>query len=369
MTCDPGRSEVSGSGADSDGPTAVEMVEPIRLAMVAGVAVAVSLAGTGMLVRVLRFFRVEDVPNDRSSHAASMPRGGGLAVLGAVLIAWSAGILLTGEDTVFHPLILFGTLLLMLVSLLDDICGLPAVPRLIVQVIAVVPGILLLETSGGLFEGVVTWQADLALTALAWLWFINLYNFMDGIDGLAAVETASLGIGLAGMAALGLAVPGMLDPSVALGAAALGFLVLNWQPARIFLGDVGSIPLGYLLGWLLIQLGSDDFAGSSGWAAAVILPGYFLADATITLVRRALRGRNVMQAHREHFYQRALDLGRSHATVCRCVILTNVALVLVSWCLPVLRPEVAIAMAALIVAATLRWMITSGKACRRSDGR
>jgi len=360
---------VSGSGADSDGATALEMVEPIRLAMVAGVALVVSLAGSGMLVRVLRFFRVEDVPNDRSSHVASMPRGGGLAVLGAVLIAWTAGIPITGEDTVFHPLILGGTLLLVLVSLLDDVFGLPAFPRLIAQMIAVVPGILLLQVSGGLFEGVVSWQADLALTALVWLWFINLYNFMDGIDGLAAVETVSLGIGLAGMAALGLVVPGVLDPAVALAAAALGFLVLNWQPARIFLGDVGSIPLGYLLGWLLIQLGSDDFAGSSGWAAALILPGYFLADATITLVRRALRGRNVMQAHREHFYQRALDLGRSHATVCRRVILANAALVLVSWCLPVLRPEVAIAMAALIVTATLGWMIVPGNGGRRSDGR
>ena len=114
---------------------------------------------------------------------------------------------------------------------------------------------------------------------------------------------------------------------------------------------------------------SSARSSASGWAAALILPGYFLADATITLVRRALRGRNVMRAHREHFYQRALDLGRSHATVCRRVILANAALVLVSWCLPVLRPEVAIAMAALVVAATLVWMVAPGNASRRSDGR
>ena len=345
------------------------MVETIRLAMVAGAAGAISLAGTGALICVLRHLRVEDVPNARSSHAVSMPRGGGVAVLAAVLVAWTAGSLVTGEDTVFHPLILAGTVLLALVGLGDDVFGLPAVPRLVVQVIAVVPGILLLEVSGGLFEGVVVWYADLALTALVWLWFINLYNFMDGIDGLAGVETVSLGIGLAGMAALGLAVPGLLDPAIALGAAALGFLVLNWHPARIFLGDVGSVPLGYLFGWLLIQLGSDDFAGSSSWAAALILPGYFLADATITLARRAMSGRNIMRAHREHFYQRALDLGRSHATVCRCVMLVNSALVIVSWCLPVLRVEAAIAMAAVIVAGGLVWMTAPGRAGRASDAR
>jgi len=158
---------------------------------------------------------------------------------------------------------------------------------------------------------------------LLWVWWINLFNFMDGIDGLAGAETGAIGMGLLLFAGIG----GVADPELALLAvtiiaAAIGFLIWNWSPARIFLGDVGSAPLGYLLGFLLLDLAIRGF-----WKIALILPLYYLADATITLARRLLRGERVWQAHREHYYQQAVRRGLGHAAVVKRVIVADVLLI------------------------------------------
>jgi UDP-N-acetylmuramyl pentapeptide phosphotransferase/UDP-N-acetylglucosamine-1-phosphate transferase len=121
------------------------------------------------------------------------------------------------------------------------------------------------------------------------------------------------------------------DPALALLAAAIigasiGFLVWNWSPARIFLGDVGSAPLGYLLGFLLLGVAARGY-----WKIVLILPLYFVADATITLARRVLRGERVWQAHREHFYQLAVRRGLGHAAVVERVIAANVILIGCGW--------------------------------------
>ena len=142
------------------------------------------------------------------------------------------------------------------------------------------------------------------------------------IDGIAGVEAGSLGIGLV-LVGVVAGWPSVLSVLPALLAAAtLGFLVWNWAPAKLFLGDVGSVPLGYLLGWLLLGA-----AMNGEWAAALILPLYYLADATITLVKRAARGARVWRAHREHFYQRAVHGGASHGRVATQVLACNAALV------------------------------------------
>jgi len=146
---------------------------------------------------------------------------------------------------------------------------------------------------------------------------------MDGIDGLAGGETGAIGMGLLLFAGFG----GGADPELALLAvpiigAAIGFLVWNWSPARIFLGDVGSAPLGYLLGFLLLDLAVRGF-----WKIALILPLYYLADATITLARRLLRGERVWQAHREHYYQQAVRRGLGHAAVVERVIVGDILLI------------------------------------------
>ena len=144
--------------------------------------------------------------------------------------------------------------------------------------------------------------------------------------------------------------------AAAVAGAALGFLAWNWQPAKLFLGDVGSVPLGFLLAWLLLSL-----AAHGHWAAALILPGYFLADASWTLARRALRGAPVWRAHREHIYQQAVQAGASHAQVSGAVAVANLALVgcAAASVGPLLRQVTALSVAIAIIA-ILMWYLRRG---------
>jgi UDP-N-acetylmuramyl pentapeptide phosphotransferase/UDP-N-acetylglucosamine-1-phosphate transferase len=215
--------------------------------------------------------------------------------------------------------IVLGAVLLAAVSWLDDLRGLSPVVRLLAQAAAVAVGILVLPGPRDLLY--------LAAIGLVWIWWINLFNFMDGIDGLAGSEAAAIGAGLLLFASVGAGADSALRTlAAALTGAAIGFLVWNWSPAKIFLGDVGSVPLGYLLGFLL-----TDLAVRGYWKIALILPLYFLADATITLARRLLRGERVWQAHREHFYQQAVRRGLGHAAVAKRVIAADLMLVACGW--------------------------------------
>ena len=199
-----------------------------------------------------------------------------------------------------------------------------------------------------MFQGLLPPLLDRLAAGLVWLWFVNLFNFMDGIDGITGVEAASIGLGLF-LVALVFAEtsPAVLFPLL-LGAASLGFLAWNWPPSRLFLGDVGSVPLGYLIGWLLLL-----WAAEGQWAATLILPLYYFADATITLVRRALGGAKVWQAHREHFYQRAVQGGASHARVSLGVLACNLLLIACALVAAGGRPWIGLAAAGLSVAAFL----------------
>jgi len=296
--------------------------------LVAGGAVAVAVltwAGTGVALRLLRRRAVLDHPNARSSHAVPTPRGAGLAILPVVLLAWAAVHFLTPAAMSVPWAVIVGAAFLAGLSWLDDLDDLSPAVRLIAQIAAVSVGMTALPDEARLFQGLLPRVPDLLLGALAWLWFVNLFNFMDGIDGLAGTETACIGLGLGLLLpAAGLAV-GLAPYALAVAAAALGFLVWNWQPARIFLGDVGSVPLGYLLGWLLLAA-----AANGAWAAAIILPLYYLADASLTLARRLWRGERVWEAHARHFYQRALA-GLSHAAVTRRVLAVNLSLIVLAW--------------------------------------
>ena len=167
---------------------------------------------------------------------------------------------------------------------------------------------------------------ELPVTGFAWLWFVNLFNFMDGIDGITGVETISIGSGVIGLVMIGSVGIELQLPALAMVAAITGFLVWNWQPSKIFIGDVASIPLGFLSGWMLLETAAAS-AGLSGWAAAVLLPGYYLVDATFTLVRRMLRRENIFEAHRQHFYQQATQRGFSHAGACLAILALNIFLI------------------------------------------
>jgi UDP-N-acetylmuramyl pentapeptide phosphotransferase/UDP-N-acetylglucosamine-1-phosphate transferase len=264
-----------------------------------------SLVGTRLVLVWLRHRQILDHPNERSSHALPTPRGGGIAVTLVLVGAW-AWLGPPGIEMVLGPALFLAAL-----SFADDIRSLSARWRLLAQVVAVAFVLALWpEERGPFFGDLLPHWLDLLAAGLLWVWFVNLYNFMDGIDGITGIETMTIGIGVALVAVLVRLNVEVFFCGAAAAAVAMGFLWWNWHPARVFMGDVGSIPLGFLLGWLLLYLASRGHP-----VPALILPAYHLADATITLARRASRGEKIWQAHREHFYQRAVRAGRTHASV------------------------------------------------------
>lgn len=234
-----------------------------------------------------------DAPNERSLHSRPVPRSGGLGILAATMLGFAAaqGPWLAGACA----------LALAAVSAADDQLGLPAGVRLLVHLLA-----------AGVFSSVAlgpaaSWILVVALT-LALAWMTNLYNFMDGADGLAG------GMGLAGFSAYAYAAAEAGDVQLALvcacvAAGALGFLLFNFHPARIFMGDVGSIPLGFLAGAVGLE-GVQRGLWPAWFPLLVFAP--FIFDASVTLARRLLRGERVWHAHRSHYYQRMILSGLGH---------------------------------------------------------
>jgi UDP-N-acetylmuramyl pentapeptide phosphotransferase/UDP-N-acetylglucosamine-1-phosphate transferase len=326
----------------------LDIASAASTAAIIGASAVLSSFATRALIPILRRSGALDRPNQRSSHVVPTPRGGGIAVVGTVVLAW-LGVASTGWVTSAVVPVSIAAGLLAAVCWIDDLHGLPPLTRLAAQAAAVAIGLLALPKPDNAIAGWVGSTAYFTVLGLVWMWWVNLYNFMDGIDGIAGSETAAIGGGLLLLAALGSGV----DASVALLAAAifgaaLGFLVWNWSPARIFLGDVGSVPLGYLTGYLLIGL-----AAAGRWKIALILPLYFLADATITLGHRLLRGERIWQAHRQHFYQRAVRRGLDHGAVVKRVIAADLLLIACGWAAENGAGVPALAAAAVVVAGLL----------------
>lgn len=304
------------------------------------------------LIRLLKKIRILDFPNERSSHAIATPRGAGIVVVSVIVVGWIMQNALSNSPIPFDSILVvsFLAVALAILSWIDDLRGLPPVLRLLAHTAAAAATYHFAPFPGPVFQGIFGYGLDMGLTIFFWVWFINLFNFMDGIDGISAVEMVSVNLGII---ALGFFAPELkfLSPySAVLIGAALGFLVWNWPPARIFLGDVGSAPIGYLLGWQILVLSS-----SGAFAAALILPAYYLADSSITLLRRYVAGRNVWKPHREHFYQRAVSAGASHKKVSLAVFFVGVLLSAIATLTTVGYTIEAIGLAALVVGLTLTW--------------
>jgi UDP-N-acetylmuramyl pentapeptide phosphotransferase/UDP-N-acetylglucosamine-1-phosphate transferase len=317
------------------------------------------------LVGWLRRRALLDIPNHRSSHVVPTPRGGGIAVVAVILPGWLV-VAADGPPDAAALTLLAGALGVAALSWVDDLRDLPRRLRFAVQAVAVGAVLVALPAEVSVTQGLLPPVVERPVIGLAWLWFINLYNFMDGIDGLCGVETVHLGLGVAVLGAMGLAqdvVPSWpVVPWAALVAgAAAGFLPWNWHPAKVFMGDVGSVALGFLLGGLLFVL-----AAGGAWLPALILPAYYLADATLTLGGRVLRGQSPIEAHREHAYQRASRrLGHDGVVwrVAACNLVLLGAAVLAARGAPWLGAGLAVA----TVAATLRWLGAAGAAATAVD--
>jgi len=300
----------------------------LSLGLAALAAMLVSLTLITLLRPSLTRFALAH-PNARSSHRKPTPQGGGIAVVIATFaVAWAAVAL---DPQILHDLILHdqsseflaltaAAAVLALVGMIDDMRSLPAGLRLVTQCIAVGAVIATLPHESRLLPQI-PWGVERACLLLAGVWLVNLTNFMDGMDWMTVAELVPVAgaivlLGLSGTIGL---LPALV--AAALLGAMLGFAPFNKPVAQLFLGDVGSLPLGLLLGWLLLQLAAGGHV-----AAALILPLYYLADATITLMRRLAARETVWQAHRTHYYQRATDNGFTVAQIVARVFLVNLAL-------------------------------------------
>ncbi len=263
-----------------------------------------------------------DRPNARSSHTIPVPRGGGLAILVIIIPILIVLILFSGAIFKYTGL-LAGLSLLAFISWLDDRRGLGALTRLSVHLLAAFLGVTTLSGGEPVFGGYLPFVIDRLLTIILWAGFMNIYNFMDGIDGITGTETIIIATGILVV----WAVTGQSEPFVQhlcwllIGVSA-GFLWHNWHPAKIFLGDVGSIPLGYLTGFGLLTLATHGYR-----IAAMVIPLYYLADGGLTICKRAWRGEKIWQAHREHFYQHAAQGAGRHDKVVMTIIFGNLVLI------------------------------------------
>jgi Fuc2NAc and GlcNAc transferase len=270
-----------------------------------------------------------DVPNVRSSHQVPTPRGGGLAIV----LASVAGFILLGcvhlADGKLITALVGGGVAVAIVGFVDDHRPLPAGLRLAMHVAAAVWALAWLGGLPPLRIGqhvVGLGVAGYVLGVLGIVWTLNLFNFMDGIDGIAASEAVFVAGGGALLALVSGLSAAVIGADLVFGAACCGFLVYNWPPARIFMGDVGSGYVGFVMAVLALAVTRQDSSAAWQW---LILGGIFFVDATVTLLRRVARGERAQDAHRSHAYQWLSRRWKSHRRVTVATISVNLV-----WLLP-----------------------------------
>jgi UDP-N-acetylmuramyl pentapeptide phosphotransferase/UDP-N-acetylglucosamine-1-phosphate transferase len=214
--------------------------------------------------------------------------------------------------------------LLAAVSFADDVRNLSIGWRLFAQIGAV--ALAGSSLGGQISSDAVPACCEWAVIALCWIWYVNLTNFMDGIDGITSMQTILMMAGVCAVVAVIPSVPAILGIYASvIAAAVMGFYWFNRPPARLFMGDVGSITLGFLLFWLLLNL-----ALHGAWVQALILPAYYISDASFTLAKRMFRGEKIWQAHSSHAYQQAVRKGLTHSQVVGRITLLNAFLILLA---------------------------------------
>jgi UDP-N-acetylmuramyl pentapeptide phosphotransferase/UDP-N-acetylglucosamine-1-phosphate transferase len=319
------------------------------------VAAAAALCA-GLIVLLLPALRRHALarPNARSSHSKPTPQGGGIAVVAATAaVAFAAVGWALRPDEVHLAWVLGGAVLMAGVGAVDDVRAVPVAPRLLLQAIAVAVMVAAVPADLRIVPAL-PWWIERALLVLGGMWFVNLVNFMDGIDWMTVAEVVPVTAGLAAIGWLGALPAAGIIAALALLGAMLGFAPFNRPVARLFLGDVGSLPIGLVLAWLLALV-----AGHGHVAAALLLPLYYVADATLTLARRLIAGERVWQAHRTHFYQRATDRGFTVIQIVGRVFAVNVVLAALA-VLSVALPSWWTSLAALAAGAALvAWLLAA----------
>lgn len=268
-------------------------------------AFALSWLLSAMALKLALAQQVLDIPNARSSHLVPTPKGGGAGIVLAASVALYWLTASAEQVTTFFPLAIMTTcgLSIAAIGFADDLKPLSATLRFGVQLLAALVFVVCLDPPGGLsVAGLPLPGMIVLLFALGWmLWMTNLYNFMDGIDGLAGLQAMAVGVCVAVILATAQAPLALWLAPLLLAAASGGFILWNFPPAKIFMGDTGSAWLGFVFAGLALLSAIHDPLLFWVWA---ILLGVFIADASITLLSRLLRGQKIYEAHRSHTYQK-----------------------------------------------------------------
>jgi UDP-N-acetylmuramyl pentapeptide phosphotransferase/UDP-N-acetylglucosamine-1-phosphate transferase len=298
-------------------------------------------------------FGIVDVPSHRRAHDKITPRGGGI---GLVLIyciifpvfeyAYSGAFIYTEKIMpIFVPIAL--------ISFWDDVYQVSIPLRLFIHCLCACLAVMWLIHPFSLFHNELPKYLDLIISTFAFVAFLNIYNFLDGIDGISASESIHLSCTILILCALRSdLIPNVgfiiVTVTILLGWS-IGFIVFNWQPAKIFLGDAGSISLGFLYGLCLILIAT---AGDRLFASAAIASLYYIADGGLTIMIRFVNGEKIWEPHLKHFFQKAVKNGKSHAEVVRKIIICNFILMLLAIS-ALYYPIVSIILAVVVVMATL----------------
>ncbi|HJP34159.1 MAG TPA: glycosyltransferase family 4 protein [Candidatus Latescibacteria bacterium] len=274
----------------------------------AALTLGVTVIVTTAVLQVSRRWRVVDVPNERSAHSRPTPTAGGIGISAGM----AAGLLLAPVPVAWRQALLVA-LAILLVAAVDDLGRPLSVGRkLLLQLVAAAGWVLLAPATPVQLTGdwVLAPGPLVAAITVGWLmWLMNVFNFMDGIDGFTVTQTAAMGLAMALL--LASTDSSLQTTPIILIAACLGFALFNAPPARLFMGDVGSLSLGFLLGTITLAVSGE---GIPLWLSALPLSAY-LVDTTYTMARRWLQGENVMRAHDQHLYQRLVQAGWSHLQV------------------------------------------------------
>ena len=310
-------------------------------------------------------------PSARGLHTTPTPQGGGIAVLcgcvagvalGSALLPMSFG------DERRLSVVLAAAAGLGLLGLVDDIRPLPALPRLAAQLAFMAVGVAVLPAASRPLPFLPFW-IERGLLVVGGAWFINLTNFMDGMDGITVAEVVPISVALVALWALGV-IPGTAGLlALALLGAMLGFAPFNKPIARLFLGDVGSLPIGFLVAYCLIGLAGETRPSLATLAAAAILPLYYIADSGLTLIHRLVRRERIWEPHRSHAYQIAATRERSPWLVLARIAganaaLLTLALMAVEWDSGLVS-LLAMIVAIMVVAGLIRVLISPDQAARR----
>lgn len=285
-------------------PSLTQMVEIGLVSSIAilGASAALS-AGLIVLLKPLLSRHLMAHPNERSSHESATPEGAGFGVMLALFAVCGASLLLLTPTPPNILPVLIGAAALMVLGGLDDAYSLSITWRLAAQILVALGIILSLPPDFRILPALLPLGVERALLIAGVAGFVNIVNFLDGLDWMTVVQVVPQTLGIAILCALGEVSPAIGILALALLGAVLGFAIFNKHPASIFLGDSGSLPIGLLLAYMLI------YVAEAHVVSAVLLCLYTLADSFLTLLRRSRQGEAIWTAHREHFYQRAVANG------------------------------------------------------------